>query len=357
MKFVDESTIEVTAGRGGDGKCGFRREKFIPFGGPDGGDGGDGGSIFLVGNIGLNTLVDYRHRRIFRAESGATGGGANCTGKSGENLSIPVPIGTLVYDVDTDELIGEVLEHGQQLLVAQGGFHGLGNARFKSSVNRAPRQTSKGSLGEHRWLRLELKVLADVGLLGFPNAGKSTLIRAVSAAKPKVADYPFTTLHPNLGVVKIGEQRSFVIADIPGLVEGAAEGAGLGIQFLKHLARTGLLLHIVDVNPIDETDPVKNIAIIQEECAKYGGELTDKETWLVLNKVDILLPEERAAHCKAIVKKSRWKGPVYQICALSGEGTQQLCQDIMQHIEQQRPVVSNDIETHSQQLDSDTNEQ
>lgn len=333
MKFVDETTIEVTAGKGGDGQCGFRREKFIPFGGPDGGDGGDGGSIYLIGDAGLNTLVDYRHQRIFRAENGERGGSANCTGKSGEDLFIPVPIGTLAYDADTDECIGEILDVEQKLLVAQGGFHGLGNTRFKSSTNRAPRQTTKGTLGEHRFLRLELRVLADVGLLGLPNAGKSTLIRAISAAKPKVADYPFTTLHPNLGVVKIGPQRSFVVADIPGLVEGAAEGAGLGIQFLKHLSRTGLLLHVVDIKPIDETDPVNNIKIIEKECAKYSEELADKEKWLVLNKIDVLLPEEQTAYCDAIVKRAKWKGSVYKICALSGEGTDKLCQDIMQYID------------------------
>lgn len=336
MKFVDEVTIEVIAGKGGDGRCSFRREKYIPFGGPDGGDGGDGGSIYLIGDTGLNTLVDYRHKRLFRAESGETGHGSNCTGKSGEDMIIPVPLGTLIFDEETEELIGEVIDAEQKVLVAQGGFHGLGNTRYKSSINRAPEQTSKGSPGEQRYLRLELKVLADVGLLGFPNAGKSTLIRTVSAARPKVADYPFTTLHPNLGVVDLKGQRSFVIADIPGLVEGAAEGFGLGIQFLKHLSRTGLLLHIVDINPIDGTEPGKNIRIIQKECAKFSDELAAKETWLVLNKIDTLLPEERDAIAAKIVKAARWRGPVYQICAVSGEGTHQLCEDIMSRLDSER---------------------
>lgn len=334
MKFVDEATIEVIAGKGGNGHLSFRREKFIPFGGPDGGDGGDGGSAFLVADNGLNTLVDYRHQRLFRAEAGESGGGSNCTGKSGQDLMILVPIGTMAFDEDTGELIGEVVKQGQKLLVAQGGFHGLGNTRYKSSTNRAPRQTSNGSPGEKRWLRLELKVLADVGLLGFPNAGKSTLITSVSAAKPKIADYPFTTLYPNLGVVKLQSSRSFVIADIPGLIEGAAEGAGLGVQFLKHLARTGLLLHMVDINPIDQSDPVANIKAIQHECKKYSEDLAHKETWLVLNKIDTVLPEELDELCNKIVHDSGWKGPVYQICAVSGVGTKPLCQDIMQHIEQ-----------------------
>jgi GTP-binding protein len=336
MKFVDETSIEIIAGRGGDGACSFRREKFIPKGGPDGGDGGDGGSIYLIGNSNLNTLVDYRHQRLFRAERGESGRGGNCTGKSGEDLFIPVPVGTLAFDEETQELIGEVVEHDQKLLVAQGGFHGLGNTRFKSSTNRAPRQFTKGTPGEQRWLQLELKVLADVGLLGFPNAGKSTLITSISAARPKIADYPFTTLYPNLGVVKMGSHRSFVIADIPGLVEGAAEGAGLGIQFLKHLSRTSLLLHVVDLNPIDASDPITNIKAIQHECSKYSEQLAEKPTWLVLNKTDTLLAEEVAELTQKIIKACQWQAPVYQICALSGEGTEQLCWDIMQHIEQQK---------------------
>lgn len=336
MKFVDEVSIEIIAGRGGDGACSFRREKYIPKGGPDGGDGGDGGSIYLLGNSNLNTLVDYRHQRLFRAERGENGRGGNCTGKSGDDLIIPVPVGTLAYDEETEELIGEVVEHDQKLLAAQGGFHGLGNTRFKSSTNRAPRQFTKGTPGEQRWLKLELKVLADVGLLGFPNAGKSTLITSVSAAKPKVADYPFTTLYPNLGVVKMGSHRSFVIADIPGLVEGAAEGAGLGIQFLKHLSRTSLLLHVVDINPIDGSDPINNIKAIQHECAKYSDDLANKPTWLVLNKTDTLLTEEVDTLKQQIMADCQWQGPVYQICALSGEGTEQLCWDIMQHVEQEK---------------------
>lgn len=334
MKFVDEASIEVVAGSGGNGCMSFRREKFIPFGGPDGGDGGDGGSIYIVANPDLNTLVDYRHQRLFRAEAGCSGRGANCTGKSGEDLFIQVPIGTMVYDDATEEFIGEVLKNGERLLVAQGGFHGLGNARFKSSVNRAPRQTSPGSPGEKRWLRLELKVLADVGLLGLPNAGKSTFIASVSSAKPKIADYPFTTLYPNLGVVKLGPHRSFVVADIPGLVEGAAEGAGLGVQFLKHLSRTSLLLHIVDINPIDGTDPLQNFRTVQAECAQYSEALANKETWLVFNKIDTLAADEISEKLVTLKAALEWQGPVFAISALAGEGTQPLCVAILQRIEE-----------------------
>jgi GTP-binding protein len=334
MKFVDEVTIEVIAGKGGDGCVGFRREKFIPFGGPDGGDGGDGGSVFVIGDKDLNTLVDYRHKRLFRGKSGQQGGGSNCTGSKGEDNIIPVPVGTLIYDADTEELIGDVLEAGQKILVAQAGFHGLGNARFKSSTNRAPRQTTKGSLGEHRHLRMELKILADVGLLGLPNAGKSTLISVISAARPKIADYPFTTLHPNLGVVKVGDYRSFVVADVPGLIEGAADGLGLGIQFLKHLVRTRLLLHVVDLMPSDETDPVEQVRVIAGELAQYSEELADKPRWLVFNKSDLLDPETLEKNTKAIVKKLKWKGPVFTISAVSSKGTQELCYKIMDYLEE-----------------------
>jgi len=333
MKFVDEAIIKVIAGNGGKGAVSFRREKFIPFGGPDGGDGGDGGSIFLEARTGLNTLADFRNTRTYEAEAGGKGLGRDMTGRSGADLVVPVPVGTLVYDVDTQELLGDLVKAGERLRVAQGGFHGLGNTRFKSSVNRTPRQSTPGSAGERRSLRLELKVLADVGLLGLPNAGKSTLIRAVSAARPKVADYPFTTLYPNLGVVSVGEHRSFVMADIPGLIEGAAEGAGLGIRFLRHLQRTRILLHLVDVMPVDGGDPVRDASAIVSELVKFSPELAKRERWLVLNKIDLLPADERAPHCAAIVKELRWKGPVFRISGLSGDGTRYLCQKIMQRLE------------------------
>jgi GTP-binding protein len=290
MKFVDEATIRVEAGKGGDGCLSFRREKNLPKGGPDGGDGGDGGCVYLIVNEGLNTLVDFRHARLYRAKNGMPGMGSDCIGKKSDDLIIKVPLGTLVYDDDTDELIGDLVNEGEQLLVAQGGFHGLGNARFKSSVNRSPRKTTQGTPGEERNLRLELQVLADVGLLGIPSAGKSSFIRAVSAATPKVADYPFTTLYPNLGVVRIDTEKSFVIADIPGLIEGAADGAGLGIEFLRHLSRTNLLLHIVDASQ-DPDDVIKDIRTIEGELIKYDEKLSQKARWLVLNKADVLLPE------------------------------------------------------------------
>ncbi|MCD6046939.1 MAG: obgE [Gammaproteobacteria bacterium] len=329
MKFVDEVKVSVKGGKGGDGCVSFRREKFIPFGGPNGGDGGDGGSVYLEADLGMNTLVDFRYKRHFTAQNGQSGMGSDCTGKSGEDLVVQVPVGTLVYNVDTDELLGDLTAPGQRLLVAKGGFHGLGNTRFKSSTNRAPRQTTPGTFGEERELRLELKLLADVGLLGLPNAGKSTLIRSVSAAKPKVADYPFTTLHPNLGVVRVGELRSFVIADIPGLIEGAAEGAGLGIQFLKHLERTRLLLHLVDVSPLDGSDPVDSAKIIVRELEKYSETLAQKPRWLVLNKIDQVLEDEVEERCAEIIKGLDWDGPVFYISALKGEGTQSLCYAIM----------------------------
>jgi len=334
MKFVDEVKIHVQAGNGGDGCASFRREKFIPFGGPDGGDGGDGGSVYLVADVNLNTLVDFRYTRKFRAERGQNGMGRDCTGKGGKDKRIPVPIGTVVSDADSGELIGDLTTDGQTLLVAKGGVHGVGNTRFKSSTNRAPRQFTKGTPGEARDLKLELKLLADVGLLGLPNAGKSTLIRAISAARPKVADYPFTTLHPNLGVVSVSNHRSFTVADIPGLIEGAAEGAGLGIQFLKHVSRTRLLLHMVDVAPLGETsDPVEDVRVIERELAKFSPELATRERWLVLNKVDLVPGEERESHCKDIVKRLEWQGPVFKIAAISGEGTQALVYKVMEYLE------------------------
>ncbi len=336
MKFVDEADIRVAAGKGGNGCVSFRREKYIPFGGPDGGDGGDGGSVYVVADENLNTLVDLRFQRDFKAESGQGGMGRNMTGKGGADLDISLPVGTVITDNDTGEILADLTEAGQRVKVAQGGFHGLGNTRYKSSTNRAPRQHTNGTPGEARSLHLELKVLADVGLLGLPNAGKSTLIRSVSSAKPKVANYPFTTLYPNLGVVSIEAHRSFVIADIPGLIEGAAEGAGLGIQFLKHVSRTLLLLHLVDVAPFDETDPVESVRIIERELAKFSDDLAQRERWLVLNKVDLLPPDERDAVCDDIIKRLDWQGPVFRIAALASEGTKKLAQAIMTHMERER---------------------
>ena len=335
MKFVDEATIIVEAGKGGHGCLSFRREKYVPKGGPDGGDGGDGGSVYLEADSALNTLIDYRFQRKYKAQNGEPGAGRNCTGTKGEDLVLPVPVGTTVVDMDTHEVLGDLTKEGQRLKVAQGGFHGLGNTRFKSSVNRAPRQTSKGSEGEARNLRLELKVLADVGLLGLPNAGKSTFIRSVSAARPKVADYPFTTLVPNLGVVSVQAHQSFVIADIPGLIEGAAEGAGLGIRFLKHLVRTRLLLHLVDVAPYDGSSPADAVRAIAHELEKFSETLASRPRWLVLNKVDMVAEEDREAHCQAIVDELGWEGPVFRISALSGEGTKPLVQAVMRWIEEQ----------------------
>jgi len=337
MKFVDEATIRVEAGKGGNGCVSFRREKYIPFGGPNGGDGGDGGSVYLITDTGLNTLADFRYQRSYKAQNGEQGMGRECTGKSGEDLYIRVPVGTVVYDADTQEQMGDLVDAEQTLLVAKGGRHGLGNVHFKSSTNRAPRQSTPGTPGELRNLLLELNVLADVGLLGLPNAGKSTLIRSVSAAKPKVADYPFTTLYPNLGVVRLGVDQSFVIADIPGLIEGAAEGAGLGIQFLKHLARTRLLLHVLDVKPFEGTaDPAENFRAIENELKKYSDTLYAKDRWLVLNKVDLIPEGERDVVCADIINAIQWQGPVYQISAISGAGTDKLMKDIMAHIDRMR---------------------
>lgn len=324
MKFVDEVQIKVIAGKGGDGCLSFRREKYIPRGGPNGGDGGDGGSVYLVGDSNLNTLVDFRHERTFKANNGQPGQGNNCTGKSADDLFIRVPLGTSLFDEDTEELLGDIIDKDKPIKVAQGGFHGLGNTRFKSSVNRAPRKTTKGKPGEIRNLRLELKVLADVGLLGLPNAGKSTFIRAVSCATPKVADYPFTTLYPHLGVVKVNPEQSFVIADLPGLIEGAAEGAGLGIQFLKHVARTKLLLHIIDIAPFDGSDPVQSARMIASELKKYDPKLIKKPRWLVFNKIDLVAEPERSRRIDKIIRQLRWKKNTFAISAIGREGLQPL---------------------------------
>jgi GTP-binding protein len=344
MKFVDEATIEVTAGKGGNGCVSFRREKFVPKGGPDGGDGGDGGSVYIEGDESLNTMIDYRYTRRFRAESGESGRGRNCSGKSGSDLVLPVPLGTTVLDESSGEILGDIREAGERLLVAQGGFHGLGNTRYKSSINRAPRQSSPGSEGESRQLKLELKVLADVGLLGLPNAGKSTLIRAVSAATPKVADYPFTTLIPNLGVVKVDAYRSFVVADIPGLIEGASEGAGLGIRFLKHLTRNRVLLHLVDVAPLDGGDPGEAACAVIRELEAFSPTLARRPRWLVLNKTD-LVDEALLSECRdRIVAALNWSGPVYTISAVAGRGTERLCGDLMTYLEAQQALFREDPE-------------
>ncbi len=336
MRFVDEAEIRVEAGTGGSGVATFRREKYIPMGGPDGGDGGDGGSVYLVATENVNTLADFRYHSLHKAQRGQNGMGGNCTGRKGDHLYIPVPPGTIVFETNTDEKIGDLIKEGDTLLVAKGGFHGLGNTRFKSSVNRTPQQFSKGQAGELRTLKLELMVIADVGLLGLPNAGKSSLIRSVSSAKPKVADYPFTTLHPNLGVVRVDDLRSFVIADIPGVIEGAAEGAGLGLQFLRHLSRTGLLLHIIDVQPYESDDtPVEAARKITNEIEKWSDDLANKPRWLVLNKIDRLF-EDSEAHCQAIVDELEWKGPVFEISALKKQGVQKLMYAIMDFLDQSR---------------------
>lgn len=350
MRFVDEATISVIAGDGGTGAVSFRREKYIQFGGPDGGDGGDGGSVYLVGDHDNNTLADFRHVRTYTADAGIRGGGAQMTGRGGDDLYVPVPIGTLIYDDDIDELIGDITKHNQKIKVAQGGFHGLGNLRYKSSVNQAPRKCTPGTPGERRSLRLELKVLADVGLLGMPNAGKSTFIRSVSAARPKVANYPFTTLFPNLGVVRVGMNQSFVIADIPGIIEGASEGAGLGIQFLKHLSRTKMLLHIIDIQPYDGSDPVDEANTIVKELGNFSPELAEKPRWLVLNKSDLLDDEELKIKRDEIVQRLNWKGPVYTISAISKKGTEKLAFDIMQQLEIDKEIES-DQQTNIEQLE------
>ncbi|OGT07286.1 MAG: GTPase ObgE [Gammaproteobacteria bacterium GWE2_37_16] len=336
MKFIDEAKIKVSAGNGGHGCLSFRREKFIPFGGPNGGDGGKGGDVYLIADPNLNTLVDFRFQPLYHAERGEDGSGNLCTGKQGNDLTVKVPVGTMVYDVETEELLGDLVIPGQILCVAKGGRYGLGNTHFKSSTNRSPRRITKGTAGEQRELLLELKILADVGLLGLPNAGKSTLIRAVSHARPKVADYPFTTLKPNLGVVRVEMDRSFVIADVPGLIEGAAEGAGLGIQFLKHLSRTNLLLHLIDVAPYDDTDPVTAAKAIVKELGKFDKKMLKKERWLVLNKIDLLPKEEREKRCSDIVKRLRWKGKVFTVSAINKQNTQDLCYKIMEFLEKNK---------------------
>jgi GTPase len=329
MKFIDEALIQVHAGKGGDGAATFRREKYVPRGGPDGGDGGRGGSVWAVADRNINTLIDYRFARIHRAANGGKGMGANCYGKGGTDIFLRMPVGTVITDLATGELIADLNRPEQRALLARGGTGGIGNTHFKSSTNRAPRQFTRGEAGESRELKLELRVLADVGLLGLPNAGKSTFIRAVSAARPKVADYPFTTLHPQLGMVRVDHDRSFVIADIPGLIEGASEGAGLGHQFLRHLARTGLLLHIVDIAPYDEhSDPVHDAKAIARELRKYDPALYRKTRWLVLNKVDLLAAEEREARCAAFVRDLGWRGKTFIISALTGEGCRELCRAV-----------------------------
>ncbi|MEY3182034.1 MAG: GTP-binding protein GTP1/Obg family [Pseudomonadota bacterium] len=341
MKFVDEASILVKAGNGGNGCLSFRREKFIQYGGPNGGDGGNGGSIYLKATPGLNTLVDFRFQKHFRAKNGQHGMGTECTGRAGEDLIIPVPVGTLVWNKETNELIGDLVKADQLLLVAKGGWHGLGNVHFKSSRNQAPRKTTKGKPGEERILRLELKLLADVGLLGLPNAGKSTLIRAVSAATPRVADYPFTTLHPSLGVVRMGPSQSFVMADLPGLIEGAADGAGLGIRFLKHLSRTRLLLHIIDLCPSDASDPTENAITIVKELEKYSPEMVQKPRWLVFNKIDLLDTKEVEHRAKQVLDALKWNAPYFFISGATKTGTEALCYAVVQQLQ----AVQEDPET------------
>jgi GTPase len=335
MKFVDEARMKVQAGNGGRGSTSFRREKFVPLGGPDGGDGGHGGSVYLRAAPGINTLADFRIQRTFKAEVGEYGSSNGCTGRGGADLYIPVPVGTVVRDLETSEALGDLTREGQELLVARGGKGGWGNTRFKSSTNRSPRQFGPGLPGEKRALELELKLIADVGLLGLPNAGKSTLIRAVSAARPKVAGYPFTTLHPNLGVVSVGEHRSFVMADIPGLIEGAAEGAGLGLRFLRHLQRTRLLLHLVDISPPDpDADPVRDARAIVKELKKFDPQLAAKPRWLVLNKRDLMLDDEAQELAASIVRRLRFRGLHFLVSGATGRGTQELCAAVMNFLEE-----------------------
>ncbi|WP_224555286.1 Obg family GTPase CgtA [Pectobacterium versatile] len=340
MKFVDEATILVVAGDGGNGCVSFRREKYIPNGGPDGGDGGDGGDVYLLADENLNTLIDYRFEKAFRAERGQNGQSRDCTGKRGKDITIKVPVGTRVLDQGTGEVLGDMTRHQQNLMVAKGGWHGLGNSRFKSSVNRAPRQKTNGTKGEERELTLELLLLADVGMLGLPNAGKSTFIRAVSAAKPKVADYPFTTLVPSLGVVRMDSEQSFVVADIPGLIEGASDGAGLGIRFLKHLERCRVLLHLVDLAPIDESDPIENAKIIINELEQYGAGLAEKPRWLVFNKVDLIDKAEAERRAKEIAAALGWDDKYYLISAANREGVNPLCWDVMNFLKANPKVTA-----------------
>jgi GTP-binding protein len=337
MKFVDEATIRVLAGNGGHGCLSFRREKYVERGGPDGGDGGHGGSVFLVAEPSLNTLADFRVARKFKAETGQGGAGRNKTGRSGDDLDVKIPCGTVVHDVDTGELICDLTDAGQRQKLAEGGLGGLGNTRFKSSINRAPRKITNGTQGEARHLKLELKVLADVGLLGMPNAGKSTLITAMSQAKPRIADYPFTTLHPNLGVVRVGQLQSFVMADVPGLIEGASEGAGLGIQFLRHLQRTELLLHLVDIAPLNpDANPADDVRAIAKELGKFAEDLANKPRWLIINKVDLLDDDSRAKARAALLENLDWNGPVFEVSAATGEGTELLAQAVMRELEERK---------------------
>jgi len=355
VKFVDEASITVVAGKGGPGSASFRREKYIPKGGPDGGNGGNGGSVWLEGNSGLNTLADFRHARHFKARNGEPGAGKDRTGKSADDIVIRVPLGTIVIAQETGEKIGEVTAHEQRMLVARGGEGGRGNINFKSSVNRAPRQFTPGTPGEERKLFLELKVLADVGLLGFPNAGKSTLISAVSAARPKVADYPFTTLHPNLGVVSIEPGRSFVIADIPGIIEGAAGGAGLGIQFLKHLQRTRLLLHLVDIAPLEGGNPAEQVRKLELELERFDAELAQRERWLVITKTDQLDPEAADAACREIIADLDWQGPWFAISAVARQGLDELVGRIMTHMEHHQRELESDVEDSENETSEDNN--
>ncbi len=336
MKFVDEARVRVEAGDGGNGCVSFRREKYIPFGGPDGGDGGDGGSVYLVAADNLSTLIDFRVQRVFRAERGANGSGRNCTGRGGSDLDVRVPVGTLVYDDGTGELLGDLVGEGQRLLVARGGRHGVGNTRFKSSTNRTPRQSTPGTPGEERDLRLQLKLIADVGLVGLPNAGKSTFLGAVSAARPKVADYPFTTLNPQLGVVRLGPESSFVLVDVPGLIEGAAEGAGLGIRFLRHLQRTRLLLHLVDLAPIDGSDVIAGVRQISDELAQFEENLGGRERWLVFNKADLLPEDEARAQAQSVVSSIGWTGPWHVVSAAERAGLDELCAAVMRRLDEMR---------------------
>ncbi|MDR0805381.1 MAG: Obg family GTPase CgtA [Enterobacteriaceae bacterium] len=339
MKFVDEAVIRVEAGDGGNGCISFRREKYIPKGGPDGGDGGDGGDVFMLGDENLNTLIDYRFEKSFRAERGQNGQSKACTGRRGQDITIKMPVGTRIIDQGTGEVLGDITRHGQKIMVAKGGFHGLGNLRFKSSINRAPRQKTNGTPGDKRELLLELLLLADVGMLGLPNAGKSTFIRAVSAAKPKVADYPFTTLVPSLGMVRMDSEQSFVIADIPGLIEGASDGAGLGIRFLKHLERCRVLLHLIDIAPIDDSDPIENAKVIINELHQYSEKLAEKPRWLVFNKVDLIDEEEAQTRAKTIAEALGWEGKYYLISAVNREGVTALCWDVMAFLNEHPKVV------------------
>jgi len=355
MKFIDEAKIYIKAGDGGNGAATFRREKYIPMGGPNGGDGGRGGSIYAVADRNINTLVDYRYTRKFIGKRGENGGGADQYGAGGDDIILRMPVGTVIYNLNTEEIIADLSEHDQKVMIAKGGKGGLGNIHFKSSTNRAPRQKTNGEQGEELELRLELRVLADVGLLGLPNAGKSTLIRAISSARPKVADYPFTTLHPNLGVVRVDDEKSFVMADVPGLIEGAADGAGLGIRFLKHLQRTRILLHLVDIAPIDpDSDPVRDAKAIVGELIKHDPDLANKPRWLVLNKLDLIPEEDREAaiknFIKAYKKATKYDGPVFPIAAINGEGTKPLIYAIQEALEQMaRPEIPDDDEVESEE--------